>query len=311
MKSFCAAIPYRCSCRSFNQSPPASEQWNELKCAAETFSLPGTRIILAECDNALFSPFFGLLMKFENTQRFAAIITTDDKAESIVNAGICGEMLMLSAVSQGLGGVWVAGTYKRKDTNINLAEGETIRALIALGIPADTLRGIRRDAAENQPSSPANRKRKPLAQICSANFSEAPAIFQEAAVAVQAAPSAMNMQPWQLAYEPGESANTLSICVKRPSQRLDLGIAVCHAMLAFTSSVLAQPTPSMQTNASAESNASTQANPPAQANPSTQPDASEQPNESAQSTVSATSAPLIRATLSEDGLTVRFTWKGR
>jgi len=173
LNSLYNAIPLRYSCRSFTPAPPTSEQWNALKQTSESLALPGARIVLAECDNVLFSPFFGLLMKFENTQRFAAIITTDDKAESIVNAGTIGEMLMLDAVSRGMGGVWVAGTYRRKDTNIALAEGETIRALIALGVPQD------------QPSPPLFRKRKPLSAICSAGFIEVPDIFREAALAVR------------------------------------------------------------------------------------------------------------------------------
>ena len=208
------AMSRRESCRSFMSAPTAA-QWEGLSAAAASFSLPGVRLIPGVCNNELFSPFFGLLMKFENVQRFAAVITTDDAAQSIVNAGISGEMLMLEAVDKGLGGCWVAGTYKRRDVGIVLKEGEKIRGLIALGVP------------ERVPELPIKRKRKPLADLCSPNFSEAPAVFLEVARAIHCAPSAVNFQPWRLVYEPEK---TLSIGVKRA--RLDLGIALCHAALA-------------------------------------------------------------------------------
>ena len=213
------AIDRRESCRCF-LSAPSTQQWESVKLSAEAFALPGVRIVLGLCENALFLPFGGLLMKFENVQRFAAVLTLDDNPESIVNAGISGEMLMLDAVQKGLGGCWVAGTYKHKEVGLSLAEGEKIRALIALGVPKEN------------PSLPLQRKRKPLSSICSLNFEQAPPAFLEVARAVQKAPSAINLQPWRLAFTP---ENSLSIAVKRPAQRLDLGIAISHAVLAMGS----------------------------------------------------------------------------
>ncbi len=211
------AIACRESCRGFS-SAPSTEQWTALTAAADTLALPGTRLALGLCDNSLFQPFFGLLMKFENVQRFAAIIVQSDDPQAMVNAGISGEMLMLSAVHLGLGGVWVAGTYKRGDVSLPLSENEKIVALIALGVP------------QRPPAPPLKRKRKELARLCSDNFGDAPSAFREAAQAVQAAPSAMNLQPWFLRFEP---ENTLVISVKRPSAKLDLGIALCHAALSL------------------------------------------------------------------------------
>ena len=215
-KGLYEAISERKSCRSF-LSAPTAEQWDELKALAEDFALPGVRMELGLCDNAFFSPFFGLLMKFENVQRFAAIITTDDEAESVVNAGISGEMLMLAAVRAGLGGCWVAGTYKRGEAGSVLREGEKLRAVIALGVP------------QEKPTLPIARKRKALSDICRGDFASAPPVMDDVARAVQAAPSAVNLQPWRLTYT---TENELSISVGRPMQRLDFGIAVCHAMLA-------------------------------------------------------------------------------
>lgn len=217
MTSLFEAISLRESCRSF-ASAPSTRQWNALLAAADTLALPGVRIALGMCDTSLFQPFMGLLMKFENVQRFAAVIVRDDTPAAGVNAGLAGELLTLSAVADGLAGVWVAGTYKRGSVGFKLAEGEKIVALIPLGAP------------KAAPKPPLARKRKELAQICTPNFTDAPLAFREAARAVQAAPSAMNRQPWLLAYEP---EGTLTVSVKRPGARVDLGIALCHAMLAL------------------------------------------------------------------------------
>lgn len=217
MQGFYEAISLRESCRSF-ASAPATEPWNELCLSAKTLALPGTRMVLGLCDQGLFGTFFAKLLKFQNVQRFAAILTTSDRRENVVNAGVSGEMLMLNAVRLGMGGVWVAGSYSRKALGIELKQGEKVRAVLALGIP------------KTPPAPPLQRKRKPLPDLCSANFHEAPGAFREIALAVQAAPSAMNLQPWRLSYE---APRTLFLCVKRDAQKLDLGIALCHAVLAL------------------------------------------------------------------------------
>lgn len=211
------AIPHRVSCRAF-QAAPSAQQWAGLEEAAKELALPGTRMQLGLCDNSLFQPFFGLLTRFENAQRYVAVITTQDTPESIINAGVSGEMLMLQLVAQGLGGVWVAGTYKHKALQLPLQSGERVRALIALGVPAQP------------PTAPVQRKRKPLERLCTPALDGYPGMFQEAARAVQAAPSALNQQPWLMAYNGQEG---LSIRVEKPRQRLDLGIALCHALLAL------------------------------------------------------------------------------
>lgn len=211
------AMEQRYSCRLFDCAPSA-QQWERLQKAAETLALPGVRIVLNLCDTSLFQPMGGILMKFENVQRYAAIITTNEDPRSLVNAGVSGEMLLLSAVADGMAGVWVSGTYKKNQTGLTLGEGEKLRALIALGIP------------KTSPTLPIARKRKEIAQICAFDTSKSPAVVREMARAIQIAPSAMNIQPWLLSM-PDEKEMTVS--VKRPAQQLDLGIAMCHALLAM------------------------------------------------------------------------------
>ena len=211
------AAQRRESCRSF-ATAPSTEQWNELLNAADVMALPGTRIALGICDTSLFQPLFGLLMKFENVQRFAAVMITDSEPRSVVNAGIGGEMFLLRAVELGLAGCWVSGTYKRGQVGIKPGRDEKIVALIALGIP------------KTQPETPLARKRKDMAELCPGFDGLAPA-FREVAEYVRIAPSAMNLQPWRM-----KTLNPETLCVSvGPAQKLDLGIGLCHALVALGS----------------------------------------------------------------------------
>ena len=196
---------------------PGTAQWNALLTAADELAMPGMRIALGMCENSLFQPMMGLLMKFENVQRFAAIILTDSAPRSVVNAGISGEMFMLRAVELGLGGCWVSGTYKRGQVGLKIHEGEKILALIALGIP------------KHLPDLPIQRKRKDLHALCPEFETMNPAM-KEIAQYVQIAPSAMNLQPWRMKLL---TPTIMSISVGMSGQKLDLGIGLCHAALAL------------------------------------------------------------------------------
>ena len=210
------AIARRESTRLFC-SAPGTEQWNALLSAADELALPGVRIALGMCENSLFQPMLGLLMKFENVQRFAAVIVQDAQPQSVVNAGVSGEMFLLRAVELGLGGCWVSGTFKRGQVGIHLAEGEKLLALIALGVP------------KHPPVPPLTRKRKDMAAICPEFDALKPAL-REVAEHVRIAPSAMNMQPWRFTMV---SDSSVTLAVALPALRLDLGIALSHAVLAL------------------------------------------------------------------------------
>ena len=212
------AAQRRASCRSY-AAAPTCDQWNALLATTDTLTLPGARIALGMCENSLFQPMLGLLMKFENVQRFAAVIATDGQPQSVVNAGISGEMLMLRAVELGLGGCWVSGTFKRGQVGIKLKDGEKLLALIALGVP------------KQEPKLPIARKRKDIAAICPEFDTLAPAL-REVADYVRIAPSAMNLQPWRFTMQ---SDKAVTLAVAAAPLRLDLGIAIAHAVLALGS----------------------------------------------------------------------------
>ncbi len=213
------AAQRRESCRAFAAAPDTT-QWNGLLAAADSLAMPGVRIALGICENSLFQPALGsLFVKFENAQRFAAVIVTDGEPRSVVNAGVSGEMFLLRAVELGLGGCWVSGTYRRGQVGLKTGEKEKIVALIPLGI------------AKKLPDMPIRRKRKDIFALCP-EFDSLPSVFKEIAQYVQIAPSAMNLQPWRI-RRLGD--NAVSVSVGIGGQKLDLGIGMCHALLALGS----------------------------------------------------------------------------
>lgn len=212
------AAQRREACRLFSAAP-TSEQWSSLLAAADDLAMPGVRIALGICDNSLFQPLMGLFQKFENVPRFAAVIVKDHEPRSMVNAGVSGEMFALRAVELGLGTCWVSGTYKHGQVGIKTGADEHIVALIALGVP------------KRLPNLPIQRKRKQIQAICPA-FDSLPSVLKEIAQYIQIAPSALNLQPWTI--QP-LSGTAVTVSVARALQRLDLGIGMCHALLALGS----------------------------------------------------------------------------
>lgn len=208
-------FPRRASCRRFLSAPSAG-QWQALCDAAKGLTLPRARLVPGLCETDLFRPFGGIFMKFENVRRFVAVVG-DGTPEGTLNAGVSGEMLLLKAVSLGMAGVWVAGTYRRKAVPVALQPGERLLALIALGVPPEGF-------------SVGKRKRKPLEKLLGGPADMKNTLLMDVALAVQAAPSAVNLQPWRIRQE---ADKTVALSVTRPFFRLDLGIAAAHAILAL------------------------------------------------------------------------------
>ena len=71
-------------------------------------------------------------------------------------------------------------------------------------------------------------KSKPLSKICQGDYTAWPQWAQEAAQSVQIAPSAMNTQPWQLAF----SGGSLALIGSNRSQ-IDMGIALAHMYVTY------------------------------------------------------------------------------
>ena len=207
---FFAAIPKRQSVRTYSAGPDVAQK-SALHYAAARVCLPGVRIELAEAaPEKIFRklPFVGGIT---GTNRYAAVIIDESEPYAHLHAGISGEAFVLEAVSLGLGTCWV-GSFKHGGVDIPLEEKERIVAVIALGVPNEELKGS---------------KRKKLTEICAGDPTAWPLWAYHAAECVRFAPSAVNLQPWRLAY----AGRTLVLSRTAFGGFLDMGIALLHMSL--------------------------------------------------------------------------------
>ena len=165
----------------------------------------------------------------------SALIFIGDQGTSGVNqrVGYLGEALVLEATRLGLDTCWVGGFFDagRTATLVDPAEGERIYAVSPLGLVPDE-----KTAGEKMMSAIArSRRRKPLGVIApEAGMDTWPAWAMEGLKAAQAAPSAVNRQPWRFSMQEGVVYVTPDSAIDTPkiSRRLDCGIAMLHFELA-------------------------------------------------------------------------------
>lgn len=208
------AIPTRYSCRSYVGAPSTAD-WASLSYAAERFALPGARLFLHTVSPDIFTGIVLGYGKITGCTTIAVLAASIATPHSRIHAGILGEAFCLEATVLGLGTCWVAGTYKKKQLALPLAADETVLSIIAVGVP-------------EKATPPDARKRKSLDRICKGDIRLWPQELRRVAEAVQIAPSAINLQPWEM-----ELTADRFILNAPERQQLDLGIAVCHAELAM------------------------------------------------------------------------------
>lgn len=212
-----AAARLRSSCRAYHGAP-STEDVAALSYITGRYGLPGVRLVLTKVDEAFFTGTLLGMGRITGCTAAVAIIASAKEPLARLHAGILSEAFVLEATSRGLGTCWVSGTYRKKLLNIPLRTDEVVLCVIAVGVPAVPL------------TAPANRRRKPLDRICRGDIRLWPEQLTLAAELVQAAPSAMNMQPWTL-YVGEEGAFVVDASDR---SQLDAGIALCHVELALT-----------------------------------------------------------------------------
>ncbi len=209
------AVQKRTSCRSFAGGPSIAEA-AALNYAVARYGLPGTRAAFFPVEAGFFTGTLLAARRITGCEMAAALIVRD-APHARLHAGILGESLVLEATHLGLGTCWVSGSYRHGTAPVELAAGESVLCVIAIGRPQQPL------------AAPKTRHRKPPEHFCRGNFRAWPPMLLTAAMLVQQAPSAMNMQPWTLFV--GERGEFVLDTVDRAE--LDAGIALCHAELAL------------------------------------------------------------------------------
>jgi len=249
------AIAIRGSTRTYDGSLVTPESLDDLERLCE--GLPASEIarvvVVREAPSDVFTGVIGSYGRINGAPSVLLIVGTESASAVQESAGYLGEAAILEATSLGLGTCWVAGFFDRERASalVRLEPGERILAVSPLGNaprkPPGRDRLFKRAVKAHQ--------RKPLDEIAP-GFD--PATWPDWAVngvrLAQAAPSAVNRQPWRFRFDAGGSreltqpdvpreqtnpqvsvsAGTVTVSTiqkgyeGKVSRRLDCGIAMLH-----------------------------------------------------------------------------------
>lgn len=164
-------------------------------------------------------------------------ITVKDQPYAMEAIGYQFENLVLYATDIGIGTVWLAGTFKRKDfiNVIEIGEDDLFPCICPLGYPAQKQSFLEKITK----ASLGSKKRKDWDKLFFLDdftkvLTKADAgIYEDALEMLRLAPSATNSQPWAVVKEGNKFhffcnyKNTLNDDVKK-IKHIDIGIALSH-----------------------------------------------------------------------------------
>ena len=200
----------RFSCHTFR--PLSAGQFAALSLLCGRFS---TKNVILEPVRVPLDFFGGSILGLGRVQGCDTVVQvlTDTRPFSRTEAGICAEALVLMLKDSDLSTCYLTGGYRRDFLPEIPAYMDRV-CVICAGT-----------ALEKAPP----RRRKSLDRLCAGNTESWPDMFRTAAQYVQSAPSSLNLQPFQMqAWKDGFALDSSD------RTRLDLGIAIVHAELAFS-----------------------------------------------------------------------------
>lgn len=203
------AMQARHSVRSYKPIPLAAEAKRELLLAIEAANkASGLHIQLVTNEPEAFGGFMAHYGKFSGVTNYIAMIGKKS-AGLDEKCGYYGEQLVLRAQQIGLNTCWVAMTYKKVKTAFEVADGEKLCIVIAVGY------GTTQGAAHRSKSE---------AEVSEANGT-APEWYKRGVEAALLAPTAMNQQKFVFGL------NGSTVTAKAGTgfySKIDLGIAKYH-----------------------------------------------------------------------------------
>lgn len=155
-----------------------------------------------------FDSFMAHYGKFSGVSNYIALIGS--KSSSLDElCGYYGERIVLKAQQLGLNSCWVAMTYKKMPSAFDIAKGEKLTVIIALGY--GKVQGVAHSV-------------KSIEQV--SNYTkDMPSWFKDGVEAALTAPTAMNQQKFKFIYENGKVKAQTSMGFY---SKIDLGIAKYH-----------------------------------------------------------------------------------
>jgi len=218
------AIDARRSRRKYLADPIEPALRDQLEALAREYGeKANTRMEFVWDDGGAFNGLrksYGLLTGVRN---YAGLIAAKDDPAAAERLGYYGELLMLHAVTMGLGTCWVAGSFDRAACPFALSEGEKLWCTITVGPVRE-----RNSPRENLIYGITHRRTKAIEDMLDipgmmGAAQTVPDWFMDGMRAVQKAPSGVNRQPVKFSYKDG----VVKACVEGKDW-LDLGIAKLH-----------------------------------------------------------------------------------
>lgn len=216
------AIKVRCSRRKYVPAPLDASTAAELQAAiAEYLGKEALDIRLVTGNGEAFAGFRKSYGMFSGVRNYLGLIGKPGDSLYAEKLGYYGELLVLRATALGLGTCWVGGTFYAKACPFDLAAGESVICVIAVGRAAEGM-SFKEKFIRNM----THRKSKTVEQMYTSS-EPAPDWFLAGMEAVRLAPSAVNRQPVMFTYANG--AVTASVKdAEGMAYALDLGIAKLH-----------------------------------------------------------------------------------
>ena len=235
-----AAIQQRMSVRSYGKRRVASPLLKHLLTFSETADhlteMPPRVALVSGIDQTRqvlthLAGSYGLIL---NSPHLLVGVLPEEGNAARLNLGYVLEQVVLEATKLGLNTCWVTGSYDAQQAMeaVNLASGETVAAVCALGYADERNWGrlhsrvVRRLAGGH--------RRKPLPEIVFSQRwknpwspDDADPILTTVLEHTRLAPSASNRQPWRFIVR----VEDIALALTRPSP-IDGGIAMAHFALA-------------------------------------------------------------------------------
>lgn len=203
------AIKERHSVRTYLDKEVEDFKVSQLKQLADECNLQsGLNIQIVTNNPDAFDNFLAHYGKIEGAQNYIALV--GDKGKDLhEKVGYFGQKLVLLAQQLGLNTCWLALTYCKRKSNVQIADGQKLACIISFGYGA------------NQGTQ---HKNKPLDKVCKMD-KDTPQWFKDGMDCVMCAPTAVNQQKFWFEQKNGI---VTAKAKKGFYSKIDLGIVKLH-----------------------------------------------------------------------------------
>lgn len=229
------AILYRKSTRKYSSESLTDEQLQSIRdiidSAERLYNNIAVKIHLVENGQKLHDMIPGVIGSYGKIKApYYLIVTSEEKEGYLQNIGYTLQGIVLKLTTMNLATCWMGANIKSGLLSgiITIPEGQRSQLMLAFGHPEKCKSPFRHSSSEA--------RRKDIAEITSGAMD---ITWSRIISAIRLAPSAVNTQPWRFVFADGKvhvySARAGNFITKHflgSLNFIDVGIALCHAMVA-------------------------------------------------------------------------------